>query len=88
MAQVRLSFTDAERRQFIPYEMLAECENKLNTGKAKRLMAELGITPEKLAKYQKQARSWYLIKPPTADQSWTAEEIEDWGRIGQLASML
>jgi len=76
--------TDAEIREKVPYTVLAECENKLATGRARRLMEQLGISPEMLARYQQQARQWHLVAGLADSYAFTMEELADWNLIGQL----
>lgn len=72
----------------IPFGALAECENKLKTVKAKRLMAEIGISLEMLKKYQEIARRWYLITGCPDEQEFTLHEMDDWYKIAQLIMLL
>ena len=76
--------TPEEVRTMIPYGPLAECENKLNTGRAKRLMDTLGITQEMLDTHRAEARKWYLVTGFPDDYEFTIEELSDWDKIGQL----
>ena len=87
-AIVKIVLTDREVAQHIPFAPLCECENKLKTGKAKRLMAELGISEEMLAYYQETARTWHLITGFPSGYEFTTGEIADWCRIGRLISRL
>lgn len=85
---IKFSLTGKEIQKMIPFAPLAECENKLKTGKAKRLMAQLGILPETLEHYQDIARRWYLITGCPDGTEFTAQELSDWSRIGELISNL
>ena len=87
-AIVKIVLTDKEVAQCIPFAQLCECENKLKTIKAKRLMAELGISSEMLSAYQQTARTWYLIMGFPSRYEFTAEELDGWRLIGELISRL
>ena len=87
-AIVKIVLTDKEVAPRIPFAQLCECENKLKTMKAKRLMAELGISSEMLSAYQQTARTWYLITGFPSGYEFTAGEIGGWRLIGELISRL
>lgn len=81
---VKFILTPKEVREMIPFAPLAECENKLNTGRAKRLMYDLGITQEMLDTHRAEARKWYLVTGFPDDYEFTEQELKDWDKIGQL----
>ena len=85
---MKIVLTDSEVAQHIPFAELCECENKLKTIKAKRLMAKLGISSEMLSAYQQTARTWYLITGFPSGYEFTAEELDGWHLIGELISRL
>lgn len=87
-AIIIIKLTEREFRQRIPFGPLAESVNKLQTGKAKRLMNELGISKEMLSKYQEIATRWYLHTGCPDSAEFTLEEISDWNKLGLLLEKL
>ena len=86
--EMTFRLNEKEIRERIPFGPLAESVNMLGTGKARRLMEQLGISRDKLEHYQEIARQWYLITGCPDDKSFTRQELEDWDKIGQLVCSL
>ena len=70
--------------QMIPYRQLAECENKLNTGRARRLMNNLCIEPVTVERYRNLAHIWHCISGCPDTLELTEQELKDWHKIGCL----
>ena len=84
----RYILTEEELRRYIPYPLLAESENHLNTGRAHRAMAILHISPEMLKTFQEKARKWHLETGFPQGYEFTREELEGWNRMGLLLQMI
>lgn len=81
---IRFRLTEQELRQSIPYTQLCECETMLNTGRAKRLMRDLGLSLEKLEHYLVLARRWHLVTGVPQDITFSEQELKDWDLIGRF----
>ncbi|MBR0290893.1 MAG: hypothetical protein IJQ79_02035 [Bacteroidales bacterium] len=84
----RYILSDEEVRRYIPYPLLAESENHLNTGRAHRAMAILHISPEMLKSFQKKAYEWHISKGFPQGYEFTREELEGWNRMTLLLQMI
>lgn len=81
---IRFRLTEQEIRRLIPYTQLAECGTMLRTGRAKRLMRDLGLSSETLERYFLLAQKWHLVTGIPADITFSEEELQEWELIGQL----
>lgn len=87
-AELRIVLSADEVDKCIPYKVLVEIWDRLNTFSGKRALTQAGLTKRQLTPLHEKANDWYLRTGLPQNEYFTPEEIELWGRVSEMLSLL